>query len=216
MFVKPKLSLRALVAYGHDLTIAALGFAVALTLRVGWDEALRLLTNELRSDWALFTLVCAVVFLFTGLYQGIWRYASLNDLIAIMKAVTLALTVYLVVSFVTSRVEDVPRTLLPIGWMVLVLMLGGSRMLYQIYKNKNLRHLLEKDSHLRVPVLLVGAGDAAEIFIRAMQRDPSAPYEVLGALDDHGRRVGRRIHSVPVLGLVEEADQILARFKRGA
>mgnify|MGYP003676750299 CR=1 FL=1 len=195
MFVKPKLSLRALVAYGHDLTIAALGFAVALTL---------------------FTLVCAVVFLFTGLYQGIWRYASLNDLIAIMKAVTLALTVYLVVSFVTSRVEDVPRTLLPIGWMVLVLMLGGSRMLYQIYKNKNLRHLLEKDSHLRVPVLLVGAGDAAEIFIRAMQRDPSAPYEVLGALDDHGRRVGRRIHSVPVLGLVEEADQILARFKRGA
>lgn len=215
MFVKPKLSLRALVAYGHDLTIAALGFAVALTLRVGWDEALRLLTNELRSDWALFTLVCAVVFLFTGLYQGIWRYASLNDLIAIMKAVTLALTVYLVVSFVTSRVEDVPRTLLPIGWMVLVLMLGGSRMLYQIYKNKNLRHLLEKDSHLRVPVLLVGAGDAAEIFIRAMQRDPSAPYEVLGALDDHGRRVGRRIHSVPVLGLVEEADQILARFKRG-
>src|SRR3546814_2102562 len=79
---------RQTVAFLHDLGMAAAAFMIALLLRLG-DEAWRSLMTELWPPMLLFTAVCGIVFLTTGLYRGVWRYASMNDLVAIVKAVSL-------------------------------------------------------------------------------------------------------------------------------
>ncbi|MBV9331200.1 MAG: polysaccharide biosynthesis protein, partial [Alphaproteobacteria bacterium] len=66
---------RALLAFLHDVAMAAVSLVVALYLRLGGgvlDYEPRLTAIYVVS----FTLIAASVFLLTGLYRGIWRYAS--------------------------------------------------------------------------------------------------------------------------------------------
>jgi O-antigen biosynthesis protein WbqV len=60
-----------------------------------------------------------------------------------------------------------------------------------------------------VPVLLVGAGDAADLFIRDTTRDPDSAYRVVGIVDEKGTRVGRNIRNVPVMGSLAEIDRVM-------
>lgn len=204
---------RSVIAFWHDVTMAALSFVVALGLRLG-DEALPRLMDTLLWEMAMFTAVCAAVFWFTGLYRGVWRYASMNDLLSIVRSVTLALLLFLPLTFLVTRLDEFPRSWFLIDWFVLIFLLGAPRMVYRVFKDRGLDHLLERQSHVRIPVLLVGAGDAAELFIREMARDRGAAYEVLGVLDEKGTRVGRRIHDVSVLGSVEGLPGIIAQLGR--
>jgi O-antigen biosynthesis protein WbqV len=199
---------RKTTAFLHDVVMAAVSFFVALALRLG-DAAWQRIVDDLWLPLIIFTAVCALVFWFTGLYRGIWRYASLDDMIAIARAVTLALLVYLPVTFMLTRLDAVPRSMLVINWFVLAFLLSAPRVIYRVFKDRGLQHLLERGAHTRVPVLVIGANDAAEVFIREMARDPAAPYEVLGLVDVKGTRVGRQIRGQQVLGRLDELPEIL-------
>ncbi len=204
---------RVSVAFAHDVAMAGLSFAVALYLRLG-ELAYGELGGPLFYPWLLFVAVCACVFWFTGLYRGLWRYASLNDIFAIARAVTVALLLYLPLTFMITRLEGVPRSMLVINWLVLAMLLTVPRLLYRVLKDRGFQHLLERGDTSRVPVLLVGTGDAAEVFIREMARDPHAPYEVLGLVDDKGTRVGRQMRGVRVLGTLDDLEDMIESVTR--
>ncbi|WP_340116282.1 nucleoside-diphosphate sugar epimerase/dehydratase [Pelagibius sp. 7325] len=204
---------RQIVAFLHDLAMAALAFMIALLLRLGNEAWASLMTN-LWPAMLMFTAVCGLVFLSTGLYRGVWRYASMNDLVAIIKAVSLSLAVFLPVTFLITRLDSLPRSWLVISWFVLIFLLGAPRMLYRVFKDKGFHHLLERDSHRHVPVLLVGAGDAAETFIREMARDRDSAFKVLGVIDEKGTRIGRHIHGVPVFGHLQDLPTVIQRLAK--
>ena len=204
---------RIAIAFSHDVIMAALSFALALYLRLG-DLAFSVLSQYLTWPLVLFTTVCAVVFWFTGLYRGIWRYASQSDMIAIAKAVTIALLIYLPITFMVTRLEAVPRSMLVINWFVLVFLLAAPRLVYRVIKDKGFTHLLERSDPSGVPVLLIGAGDGAEAFIREMARDRTAPYEVLGMVDEKGSRVGREIRGVSVIGHLDKLPALIDQVSR--
>ena len=201
-------SSRAAIAFLHDLVMAGAAFVGALVLRLG-DGAWRRLEDGLWLPGLIFVAVAAVVFLLTGLYRGIWRYASLSDLVAILKAASLAMLLFLPVTFLVNRLEAVPRSAYVIAWFLLVTLLAFGRVAYRVYKDHGLRHLFERASGQRVPVLLIGAGDEAEVFVREMGRARQAPYEVLAMVDDKGGRVGRSIHGIPVVGPLDRLDLLL-------
>ncbi len=202
-------SSRAAIAFLHDLVMVAAAWIGALVLRLG-DGAWIRLENGLWLPGLIFVAVAALVFLATGLYRGIWRYASLSDLVAIVKAASFAVLLFLPVTFLVNRLEAVPRSAYVIAWFLLVTLLAAGRVGYRVYKDHGLRHLFERTSGRRVPVLLIGAGDEAEVFVREMGRARDAPYEVLALIDDKGGRVGRSIHGIPVLGPLARLDQLLA------
>ena len=204
---------RPSIAFLHDIVMAGIAFLAAVTLRMGTD-ALSNTSENLLLALILFVVVCGTVFHFTGLYRGVWRYASLDDLLAIVRAVTLALLVFLPVTFLLTRLNELPRASLIIAWFVLIFLLGAPRMLYRVFKDRGFDHLLERDPTARVPVLLIGAGDSAEVFIREMARDRNAPYDVVGLMDEKGTRVGRQIHGVPVLGHIDDMERIIESLRR--
>ena len=92
---------RAVFAFVHDIAMAALSFVVSLYLRLGGEIVGY--QPRLTAIYVLcFTLIAAGVFLLTGLYRGIWRYASLPDLFNIARAVSLTVLVFLPVMFVSD------------------------------------------------------------------------------------------------------------------
>ncbi len=206
-------SRRALLAFLHDVAMAALSFALSLYLRLG-DEALGREPRLTLVYGIVFTAIAAAIFLMTGLYRGIWRYASLPDLINIARAATLTELVFLPVMFLFTRLDALPRSLLLIDWLVLIALLGGPRLGYRLIKDGSLAHLLERDRSGSVPVLLISARDGADTFIRETERDPNAVYRVVGMLSDTPARVGRQIYGVPVLGTIDELESVVATLDR--
>jgi FlaA1/EpsC-like NDP-sugar epimerase len=202
-----------MLAFLHDVVMAALSLVAALYLRIGGDIVDY--QPRLTATYILgFTLIAASVFLLTGLYRGIWRYASLPDLFNIARAVTLTVAIFLAVMFVVTRLEALPRSTLLIDWFVLTALLGAPRLAYRLFKDRGLDHILERARHRNVPVLLVSTKDGADTFIREMMRDPAAVYRVVGVLADTPSRVGREIYRVPVLGTIEELEEVVARLDR--
>ena len=77
------------------------------------------------------------------------------------------------------------------------------------FHDRRLEYVLSRTDHRRVSVMLIGAGDAAELFIRQLNRDKDAPYQVTAIVDDKGGRIGRSIHGVPILGSIEQLESLL-------
>ncbi|WP_421882862.1 polysaccharide biosynthesis protein [Pacificispira sp.] len=201
---------RARIAFAHDVVMAAASFPLSLYLRVG-DSMPYLADRYLWQGTAIFTCIAAAVFLFSRLYRGIWRYASINDLVALTRAVTIVILIFLPLLFIITRLEMVPRSLPIINWFVLLAMLGAPRFLYRLLKDRRLDNILAVNDPNRMPILLVGAGDGAELFLREMQRDRHSPYQVVGILDEKGTRVGREIHNVPVVGTLNDLRDVITR-----
>ncbi|MBM3583954.1 MAG: polysaccharide biosynthesis protein [Alphaproteobacteria bacterium] len=204
---------RPLTAAIHDIVMAALSFVAALYLRLG-SAMLPQTGGFLVEGTVLFTVVCGVVFWRMQLYRGVWRYASLPDLIGLLKAVTLAHLVFLLIMFFLIRLELYPRLALVINWFVLMALLGGPRFIYRLVKDGSLARVFERADTARVPVLLIGTGDAAEAFVRAMARDAQAGYDVVGLIADDPDEVGRRIRGVEVVGTPSGVGAALARLRR--
>ena len=163
----------------------------------------------------IFAGIALVIFWSMHLYRGVWRYASLNDLSAITKAVTFVILIFLAVMFLLNRLEGIPRSTLFINWFVLIALLGGPRFIYRQFKDRRQGRASKSTVSRRVPVLLVGASDASEMFIRALNRNPLAAYNVVGMVDEKGRRVGRNIQGVHVLGTIEDIPAIIDGLSQG-
>ena len=202
---------RANIAYGHDIFMASISLPLSLWLRMG-DSINTVPTEFIVQSTVLFAVILTCVFWPMGLYRGIWRYASMNDLITITKAVSLAVLIFVPILFITSRAEFLPRSLPLINWFVLMALLGGPRFLYRLVKDRHFELTVDPTSKPGVPVLLVGAGDEAEAFIRDLARQPGAAYRVVGVLDEKGHRVGRQIRNVSVLGTPDDLADVMRRL----
>ena len=205
-------SRRAATAYTHDIVMAAISFWLSFYLRVGDDIAHY--SHELIWSYDLaFAATAAGVFYASGLYRGIWRYASLPDLIGLARAVTLVVLIYFPLMFLVTRLEALPRSIVGINWLVLMALLGGPRFIYRLLKDGSLRNILRTDaSRASVPVLLIGAGEGADLFIRTTYRDAQQAYRVVGIVSDDDQRVGREIGGIAVLGTLDALPAVVERL----
>jgi O-antigen biosynthesis protein WbqV len=212
MIKLPHLSRRTL-AFVHDIAVAAIAFLLALYLRMGSDM-MDLPAASVSIALLLFMLTCATVFWISGLYRSIWAFASLRDLMEILRAASISVVIFVILAFVTTRLEGVPRTAPFIAWFILLAGLGGSRMAFRLLRERRLSALWEKSGGGRVNILLVGAGDEADLFMRAVSSNPQAPYNVVGIVAENDKRVGRSIHGVNILGTMEQLPALVERLRQ--
>ncbi len=203
-------NLRIAAVACHDLVMAAVSFEIAVFARyysLGAPQPFGFLWE----GTAIFTLVCGGVFWWLGMPRGIWRYASLKDIFKIARAVVLAALIFLPVLFVLTRLQDYPRSALIVNIPLLFLLVAGPRLLYRLVKDGSLAAVFVREDDTRVPVLLVGASDASETFIREMAR-PEAGYRVVGIVAEEAVRVGREVRGVRVLGGIDQCAGVIERL----
>ena len=201
----------ATIAFAHDVFMAAISFGISMGLRVGFDFAPAQASVLLPGTFA-FVAISALVFLVMRLYRGIWRYASMGDLLQLARAVSIIVVAFSLLMFVLVRLEGIPRSLPFINWFVLLALLGGPRFIYRLYKDRHLDWKLNKRPQNLIPVLLVGAGDEAEIFIRAARSESGSSYYPVGIISETRKRVGREIHGIEVLGTVDQLNNVVAEL----
>ena len=189
----------------NDLALIALAYYLAFWLRFDGEiprEQMLLFRNTL----PLVILIRVAAFLYFRLYSGLWRYASINDLFSIVKAVSVG-TGLLVLPIFFARASGYPRSLFIIDWFLMIVLLGGSRFLI-----RGLREFMPRFLRSGQRVLVVGAGDAGEMIVRELKRNSELNQWPVGLVDDDPARRGTRLHGVPVLGNTDEIPQLATRF----
>lgn len=144
-----------------------------------------------------------LIFWWTGLYRGLWRFASMPDIWNIFRACLLGAFAVAITLFLYNRLETVPRTVLALYPFVLAILLGVPRLLYRYWKDSRL------DFITRVPslrILVLGAGKAGDALVRDLRRENR--YIPVGFLDDNALLRGSRLHGIPVLGTLDQLPQL--------
>ncbi|MCK9283057.1 MAG: polysaccharide biosynthesis protein [Rhodocyclaceae bacterium] len=189
---------RILAATAYDIAAALAAWSCAYWLRFNFDIP-PLFAESMRSSlWVVLPLQGLIFYSF-GLYRGIWRFASIPDLRRIAVASGTAALATPVALFMVNRLHEVPRSALVLDPLLLVLMMGGGRFVYRAWKDGHLFSPRQLDA---MPVLVLGAGEAAAALLRDLARNPR--WQVMGLLDDDEGKVGRQIHGANVLGRLED------------
>lgn len=212
MLIKSK---KSWIAFTHDCLMAFISLPIALFLRVGTDIAIPFFSDNILRNCTIFLIIAASVFSLSGLYRGIWRYASQEDLIAIAKSTSIVVLLFVVTFFFIDRLNSLPRSLPFIHWLVLMVLIGGPRFLY-----KNIRDKLNSFSQKKhnpqseIPVLIYGTEDHADAFIREVKRNPSSTYKIVGIISRKEDSVGRRLHDISVLSTLSNLEGTLDKLKQ--
>jgi FlaA1/EpsC-like NDP-sugar epimerase len=182
------------IAMLHDLAAAAFAWWFAYLLRFNFDIP----SNFQREMWDTMIWMVpmqSLVFFGFGLYRGIWRYASVNDLRRILFAALTATALIPLIMLLFRIQMVVPRSVLVMDPVLLLLTMGGSRLLYRLWKE----NLLYGNFHLRgEPVLVIGAGGAGIGLSKELSR--SNEWHQVGFLDDDKTKQGRTLNGIKVLG----------------
>lgn len=206
-----RLNHRVLLVALHDIVMAAVSLPLAIWLRF-WIVDVEWSPLEAWRPTLIFAGAAGVVFQYTGLYRGIWHFASLRDMLAILRGSLLSLLIFVPLLFVFTRLADYPRSALVMQFFILMLLLAGPRILYRSWKDGSLATVLWRGEDRRIPVVLIGSSLAADTFIREMERS-QASYRVVGIIDDSAGRHGRDLRGIRVLGRLADLSSIVSGMR---
>jgi UDP-GlcNAc:undecaprenyl-phosphate GlcNAc-1-phosphate transferase len=140
-------------------------------------------------------LIKMAVFFTCGLYRGVWRYISISDLFTIFRAVSLGTIASILFLTFIFRFQEYSRAVFFIDWLLLLLLVSGTRMLFRV-----LGELFSRAREKGNNVLIFGAGDTGEMVIREIKRNKQLNYNAVGFIDDNPAKAGSKIQGVEVLG----------------
>src|SRR5712691_5258307 len=153
--------------------------------------------------WKLFLRTLPVLvfvkmatFLVMGVYRGLWRYTSLDDLIVFAKAVVVSWVMSVLAVLFAFRFEGFSRTVFVIGGLLMLMFLAGSRLAFRLFR----RLLPVTNTSAGRRVLIYGAGDGGELLLRELLNNRDLRCAPVGFMDDDPMKQGKVIHGLRVFG----------------
>ena len=146
-----------------------------------------------------------------------WRFSGLPDMLAVLAAAVTMAALFSLGLFVAGPVRGWGPPSIAFPFLhagSLVALLGAARMAVRMRHThyRGARALSSGEAPART-VMLAGAGDAADLFLRALSAQRVPGFRVLGILAPRARQAGRRILGVPILGALDDADEVLERLR---
>jgi FlaA1/EpsC-like NDP-sugar epimerase len=191
-----------------DACLIALAWYLAFALRFDFEIPDRY-SDLLRQTILIVVGLKIAVFVASGFYNHWWRYVSVRDMWSIVRGVVLASILVFVVIYLVEPVENLrlPRSVFVTDLLLMLALVTGVRLLARtLMERPGRRSLVARGKE----VLVIGAGDAGQLILREMQKNPALGYTPIGLVDDDSRKHGLRVHGVRVLGATKQLAAILA------
>ncbi|MFE8701761.1 polysaccharide biosynthesis protein [Cytobacillus sp. FJAT-54145] len=136
------------------------------------------------------------------LYNKAWEYASVGELVAIVKAVTYTIALTAGVQFVINF--DVYIRPLMLAWMLHVLLIGGSRFSWRMYRDRYVKSEVEQTK-----ALIIGAGAAGTMLVRQLLNNRDSGILPVAFVDDDHHKYRLHMHGVPVVGRTKDITRLV-------
>ena len=186
--------IRIIILIIIDAAVVTFSSIAPLALRFGiFTMDVYYLTPALKCLPIDIVIAIAVLALFK-LYNRVWTYAGIDEMIATFKASLVIEALYVVYRLLLS--VDMPRSFYVFNWVFLFILLAGARLSIRLFKQfrKKYRKTGEKRN-----VMIVGAGSAASLLIKELEYGPGAS-RIVCIIDDNPAKKGKYIHGFPIVG----------------
>ena len=178
-------------------------FLDALLITLSYYASYTLLYGPIEgtANWNLFITTAPLLvilklgsFLFVGVYRGLWRYTSIDDLITFVKGVILGSVVSVLSILLLFRFQFFSRSVFILDAVILLFGLVASRMAFRL-----IRQVLPNQPAIDTRrVLIYGAGDGGEMILRELKNNSHWHYTAVGFIDDDPAKTNKEIHGLRV------------------
>ncbi|HEY8464233.1 MAG TPA: nucleoside-diphosphate sugar epimerase/dehydratase [Bacillota bacterium] len=188
-----------------DAAIIAIVAYLALFIRFEGKIASAYLTLLCRYLPVMLVILLVTFGLF-GLYNRMWRYASIGELLGIVAAVTVGSVLNFIMMLASAA--SLPRSFYIISWFLNILFVGGSRLCIRVIAEMR---LIPEQGQARV--LIVGAGDSGFMVAREIQQRHQATKRIVGFTDDSVYKRGQRLLGFKVLGSSNDLKRLVTEYR---
>ncbi len=195
---------RRLTVFLSDTLLISIALCLAFLLRFDFTIP----PQQLDLFWECLLVVMIVkplVFVVTGFYNSLWRYASVQDAVEILKGVTLSSFLAVSSVFFLRQFTPIPRSIFVLDWILLFALMAASRLLWRLWRET---YVVSRSGE-GPRTLIVGAGEAGSLLLKEIRRQPHAAYRVIGFVDDDPDKKGMKLHGIPVLGSSKQLKALI-------
>ncbi|MDO6450505.1 polysaccharide biosynthesis protein [Oceanobacillus profundus] len=169
-------------------------------------------TEILRTETILWSAIALLVFhhLFASvykLYNKVWAYASVGELVTIVKAITFSIVGAGIVQYFINDFSLYSRALL-VTWMLHILLIGGSRFVWRIYRDSYIKQETDQKR-----TLIVGAGAAGAMIARQLKNEHSSELSPVAFVDDDINKQKMQVYDLPVEGTTRDIAAVVEKLK---
>ena len=152
-------------------------------------------------------LVFSAVF---NLFQGIWRYVSVDDLVDILKASAVSSLFFMIVVSIIfgEHFTGYPRSVYVMNCILFILLNGGTRFAIRIF-----RESFAPQSDTSRNVLIIGAGTAGNEIAKSLKSSKNKEYVPVGFIDRDKSLRGKRMQGLKVLGDMATIKYLIKRHR---
>ena len=142
-----------------------------------------------------------------GLYHSLWQFASIEELWAVVRGVGLQTAFLILCIYVYPHVPGFPRSVIIMTAVMSLVAVGGMRLVWRMIRR--LEAFTDARGRIRKRTLIVGAGEAGAMVVKELRSRPESGLKPVALVDDDRRKLGLRLHGVPVLGTTEEIARLV-------
>jgi len=191
LLLKNRLVLIIVLHAGFAALALWVSFLMRFDFSLGYDPYPRLFYLSLPVNVIIF-LTCSLIL---NLFQGIWRYVSVDDLKDIVKASGLASLIFMFVINFSGQFIGYPRSIYIMNFALFILFNGGTRFAIRVF-----RESFAPQSESVKNVLVIGAGTVGNEMVKTMKAAKRKEYIPVGFIDRDKSLHGQRLQGLRVLG----------------
>lgn len=194
---------KRLILVFTDSLLIILSLIISFLIQFGQMPSMYI--DSYYSIFIIFGLIKLSTFYFSGLYNRIWRYASISDLFNIFKAIVISS--FVIITYIYFLQHKFPRSVMAMDMFITFFLIGTSRLVLRL----RYEYLQRKEYNaVQKKILIFGAGDAGDMIIREMIKHPELGYQPVGILDDDKDKKNMKIHNLKVLGGKENIEDVIS------
>ncbi|MDO4183250.1 MAG: polysaccharide biosynthesis protein [Coriobacteriia bacterium] len=204
--------IRALPLAILDVVATFMAYIVgAWGLRVEYQV---LATNGIYAYIALLAAINIATYAAFRLYTSLWEYASTNELVRVVAAVTVGALIGDVLAALIFGARF-PWRVYPIAWAIIVVVVGASRFAIRVYSGAKGWRVFGVTEDSGLPrTLIIGAGETGALTVKRMlEGDRDMVGAPIGLVDDTPAKVGSHVHGVKVLGTCDDIPQLAKAWR---
>ena len=172
-------------------------------------------TGIAESATIVFMVACISSWILTDTYKAVWRFTSLDDIRNLFQAVLLAVVIApVILFFFFNRAADFPRSVPFIVGPLYFFVLTLSRVIVMFFQNGDVRAIFRGQNRELPNAILLGTERSLHNYLRDMTRKVTGPgHNVKGLIGTDADNRGRSIRGIPVLGNLDELEDIYTDLK---
>ena len=202
-----KKSLRITLFIFLDIISVFATLYLSLGLRIGFNAITKTDGHNIIITGILMTVITLAVYIVLKLYNTMWEYASVDELIKIVLAnIGILVAIFIINSIL---VINFPRSLYPISIMMLTILTGGSRFAYRMLRHVKQLYIKQVNKDSLTNTVLIGSDEAIVSIIKFMKTQGNEYLVPVAIIDNKRGRLGTTIENVPILGTLDDLEEII-------